>query len=87
MAAVLSFYWWSQAGAVELESLPLCKDAWETIGRRILANNATASSIVRSNVQCSGIPASTPPPSATLIGPGDRNWCSNHNPEAEHAGM
>ena len=86
VAAVLPFFWYTEAGSVGLETLPLCRAAWEGIGKKILRaqqHHPNASAAVRlagAARQCPGVAAGTPPPSKALIRPGHRNWCANTNP-------
>jgi len=86
VAAVLPFFWYTEAGSVGLETLPLCRTAWKSIGRKIL-QQPNRSAPVRgvgsspgAAAQCPGVAAGTPPPGKALIRPGHRNWCANTNP-------
>jgi len=68
VAAVLPFFWYTEAGSVGLETLPLCRAAWENIGRKIIAaggthRNATArTASTVSDGECPGPTIGTPPP-------------------------
>ena len=82
VAAVLPFFWYSEHGSVGLEGMPLCKAAWTTIGKRILAHAAATPPpppAARGHTCAGRLAPGTPDPAKALIMPGSRDWCSRHN--------
>ena len=82
IAAVLPFFWYSERGSVGLEGLPICRAAWEAIGKRILARVASSPSppaVARGHTCLGPPPRSMPTPDKALIKPGARDWCSRRN--------
>lgn len=82
VAAVLPFFWYTEHGSVGLEGLPICRSAWETIGRRILAHAASTPPPAPPprGSSCPGPVVGTPPPDEALIALGSRDWCARRNP-------